>query len=124
MNKQPSSTIMTRLCWGVFFLVLVFLAFQVIPRALGQRDASKRSVAAQAPQSATGGLPGTRAPARPASPKIPAVRQSQLLPLSSLTRERSAVPSAAADAAQPGQAVSVAAPPNVGKDSRDTCPLV
>ena len=78
MNKQPSSTIMTRLCWGVFFLVLLFLGFQVIPRALGQRDASKRSAAAQMPQSATGGLPGTRAPAKPASPKIPAVRQSQL----------------------------------------------
>ena len=39
MNKQPSSTIMTRLCWGVFFLALLFLAFQVMPRALGQRDA-------------------------------------------------------------------------------------
>jgi len=45
MNKQPSSTIMTRLGWGVFFLALVFLAFQVIPRALGQRDAGKRSIA-------------------------------------------------------------------------------
>jgi hypothetical protein len=50
MNKQPSSTIMTRLCWGVFFLVLLFLGFQVIPRALGQRDASKRSVTAHMAQ--------------------------------------------------------------------------
>jgi hypothetical protein len=45
MKKQPSSTIMTGLCWGVFFLALVFLAFQVIPRALGQRDASKQAAA-------------------------------------------------------------------------------
>ena len=43
MNTKASSTIMTRLCWGAFFLVLVFLAFQVIPHALGQRnrDATK-----------------------------------------------------------------------------------
>ena len=55
MNKKPSSTIMTRLGWGVFFLALVFLAFQVIPRALGQRDAGKRSVATSMnrPQSPT-----------------------------------------------------------------------
>jgi hypothetical protein len=45
MNEQPSSTIITRLCWGVFFLALLFLAFQVIPRALGQRDASKQAAA-------------------------------------------------------------------------------
>src|SRR5437899_6156407 len=43
MNKQATSTITTRLRWGVFFLVLLFLVIQVIPRALGQRDASKRS---------------------------------------------------------------------------------
>ena len=41
MNKQPSSTIVTRLCWGVFFLVLLFLVIQVMPRALGQREGSK-----------------------------------------------------------------------------------
>ena len=41
MNKLPSSTIVTRLCWGVFFLVLLFLAIQVMPRALGQREDSK-----------------------------------------------------------------------------------
>jgi len=45
MNKQPSSTIMTRRSWNVFFLALLFLAFQVIPRALGQQDASKTSAA-------------------------------------------------------------------------------
>jgi hypothetical protein len=56
MNKQPSSTIMTRLGWGVFFLALVFLAFQVIPHALGQRDAGKQSV--------TGNVNRTQATAR------------------------------------------------------------
>ena len=52
MNKQPSSTIMTRLCWGVFFLALVFLAFQVIPRTLGQthsRGSKPSMTAAQMP---------------------------------------------------------------------------
>jgi plastocyanin len=43
MNKQPSSTIMTRLCRGVFFLALLFLAFQVMPRVLGQRDAATKA---------------------------------------------------------------------------------
>src|SRR4029453_2401492 len=52
MNKQPSSTIMTRLCWGVFFLALLFLAFQVIPRTLGQthsRGSKPSMTAAQKP---------------------------------------------------------------------------
>ena len=43
MNKQATTTIMTRLRWGAFFLVLLFLVIQVVPGALGQRDASKRS---------------------------------------------------------------------------------
>src|SRR2546430_239890 len=43
MNKATTTTIMMRLRWGAFFLVLLFLVIQVIPRALGQRDASKRS---------------------------------------------------------------------------------
>src|SRR5438105_3627256 len=43
MNKQTATTIMTRLRCGAFFLVLLFLVIQVIPRALGQRDASKTS---------------------------------------------------------------------------------
>src|SRR5437899_7015810 len=43
MNKQTTTTIITRLRWGAFFLVLLFLVIQLIPRALGQRDASKRS---------------------------------------------------------------------------------
>src|SRR5437870_8864235 len=43
MNKATTTTIMTRLRCGAFFLVLLFLVIQVIPRALGQRDASKTS---------------------------------------------------------------------------------
>jgi hypothetical protein len=37
MNKRTTSTITTRLRWGAFFLVLLFLVIQVMPRALGQR---------------------------------------------------------------------------------------
>src|SRR4051812_25033967 len=43
MNKQTTTTIMTRLRWGAFFLILLFLVIQVIPGAFGQRDASKKS---------------------------------------------------------------------------------
>src|SRR5438445_13070727 len=43
MNKQTTTTIITRLRWAAFFLVLLFLVIQVIPRAFGQRDAGKRS---------------------------------------------------------------------------------
>src|SRR5205807_2101298 len=43
MNTQTTTTLTTRLRWGAFFLVLLVLAIQVIPRVLGQRDASKRS---------------------------------------------------------------------------------
>jgi hypothetical protein len=92
MNKQPSSTIITRLCWGAFFLVLLFLAVQVIPPSLGQArsSGSKQSLAAaqmpqgpppatgavqtqpssirergSAPSSAPGALAGTYGPAKP-----------------------------------------------------------
>jgi Kelch motif len=44
MNKQTTTTIMTHLRWGVFFLVLLFLVIHVIPRALGQRDGSAPSL--------------------------------------------------------------------------------
>jgi len=44
MNKPTTTTILTRLRWDAFFLVLLFLVIQVIPRAFGQRDASKRSL--------------------------------------------------------------------------------
>ena len=43
MNTQTTTTLTTRLRWGAFFLVLLVLVIQVIPRVLGQRDASKRS---------------------------------------------------------------------------------
>src|SRR5437868_3096647 len=43
MNKRTTTTIITRLRWGAFFLVLLFLVIQVIPGAVGQRDAGKRS---------------------------------------------------------------------------------
>src|SRR5207247_10512223 len=73
MNKQPSSTLMTRLCWGVFFLALLFLAFQVMPLALGQsrNGAGKQTMAAsmqmpQVVQPATGAV--SRRPAVPALP--------------------------------------------------------
>jgi FG-GAP-like repeat len=40
MNKRTTTTIMTRLGWGAFFLALIFLAIQVMPRALGQRQSA------------------------------------------------------------------------------------
>src|SRR6266545_5125696 len=73
MKTQPSSTIMTRLCWCVFFLVLLFLGFQVIPRALGQRTIGKRSGAAHAPkvaQSATRSIDRSQAQTATGSVKI------------------------------------------------------
>src|SRR6266513_516873 len=52
MNKRSTTTIMTRLGWGASFLALIFLAIQVMPRALGQRqsaDISKGSSNVEAP---------------------------------------------------------------------------
>src|SRR5689334_8072333 len=43
MKKQINSTIKAHLLRSAFFLVLLLLVIHVIPRALGQRDASKRS---------------------------------------------------------------------------------
>src|SRR5438105_82411 len=43
MKKQLNSTIKAHLLRSAFFLVLLFLVIPVIPRALGQRDTSKRS---------------------------------------------------------------------------------
>src|ERR1700745_1493138 len=40
---KSAATILRRLRWGASFLVLLILVTQVIPRALGQRDTSKRS---------------------------------------------------------------------------------
>ena len=58
MNKRTTSTLMTRLRWGAFFLVLLFLVIQVMPRALGQRgqqDISKRTSDIQAPSDPASG---------------------------------------------------------------------
>src|SRR6187402_606705 len=42
MNKPPTSTIiLTRLRWGAAFVVLLLLVIHLVPRTLGQRDASK-----------------------------------------------------------------------------------
>src|SRR5437762_2613104 len=49
MNEPTTTTIVTRLRWDAFFLVLLFLVIQVIPRAFGQRDASKRSLDGEMP---------------------------------------------------------------------------
>ena len=43
MNKPTTVTTLTSLRWRVSFLVLLFLIIQMIPRALGQRDADKQS---------------------------------------------------------------------------------
>jgi hypothetical protein len=59
---------MTRLGWGAFFLVLFFLAIQVMPRALGQRESagiSKRSSDVEAPL-----LNQQAAPLTPAEPGV------------------------------------------------------
>src|SRR6266566_6362115 len=58
MNKRTTSTLMTHLRWGAFFLVLLFLVIQVMPRALGQRgqqDISKRTSDIQAPSDPASG---------------------------------------------------------------------
>src|SRR5581483_11789463 len=43
MNKPTTVAALTTLRWSVSFLVLLFLPIQMIPRALGQRDAHERS---------------------------------------------------------------------------------
>src|SRR6266700_2911199 len=58
MNKRTTITLMTHLRWGAFFLVLLFLVIQVMPRALGQRgqqDISKRTSDIQAPSDPASG---------------------------------------------------------------------
>jgi Galactose oxidase, central domain len=56
---------MMRLRWGAFFLVLLFLVIQVIPRALGQRDASKRPSDVEIPL-----LKQQSAPSAPLEPAV------------------------------------------------------
>src|SRR6266516_2487935 len=65
MNKRTTTRIMTRLGWGAFFLALIFLAIQVMPRALGQRqsaDISKGSSDVEAPLLPITGTLGTAPP--------------------------------------------------------------
>src|SRR5437762_1961505 len=58
MNNQRTTTIITNLRWGAFFVVLLFLVTHVIPRALGQRGqqtVSKRPSHVEAPSRLDGG---------------------------------------------------------------------
>jgi hypothetical protein len=49
MNKRTTTSIMMRLGWGAFFLVLLFLAIQWMPRALGQRELTNNSSDGEGP---------------------------------------------------------------------------
>jgi len=49
MNKRATTSIMMPLGGSAFFLVLLFLAIEVMPRALGQRQLSNKSSNAEAP---------------------------------------------------------------------------
>src|SRR6266566_4171667 len=49
MIKRTTTTIRTHLLWAVFLLILLFLAIQVMPRALGQRNISKKTLDVEAP---------------------------------------------------------------------------
>ncbi len=56
MKKQRTPTIITTFRWGAFFVVLLLLGIQVMPRALGQRGErviSKK--ASEAPSKPDGG---------------------------------------------------------------------
>ena len=74
MKKQINPAIRTHLHWAVSILILIFLAIQVMPRALGQSRSrgSKQSTVAGTPQVAPSSVranPGTSAvPTRPVSP--------------------------------------------------------
>src|SRR5689334_1801705 len=49
MNKPTTVTILTSLRWRLFFLLLLPLIIQMIPRAVGQRDADTKSWDAKSP---------------------------------------------------------------------------
>src|SRR2546423_755583 len=83
MNKQATTTIMTRLRWGAFFLVLLFLVIQVVPGALGQRDASKRSSDVEIPS-----LKQQPAPLEPGSKSLSHLDSGTWTPTSSLNTAR------------------------------------
>src|SRR5205807_4235770 len=46
---RRTTTTRTHLLWAVFLLILLFLAIQVMPRALGQRNISKKTLDVEAP---------------------------------------------------------------------------
>src|SRR6266513_2927868 len=54
MKKQRTRTIITAFRWGSFFVVLLILVIQVMPRALGQRDI-KITLNVKAPSNLDGG---------------------------------------------------------------------
>src|SRR6266480_4313393 len=83
MNKQATTTIMTRLRWGAFFLVLLFLVIQVVPGALGQRDASKRSSDVEIPL-----LNQQPPPLEPGSESLSHLNSGTWTPTSSLNTAR------------------------------------
>src|SRR2546421_4900558 len=83
MNKQATTTIMTRLRWGAFFLVLLFLVIQVVPGALGQRDASKRSSDVEIPS-----LKQQPAPLEPGSKSLCHLNSGTWTPTGSLNTAR------------------------------------
>ena len=82
MKKQIIAAITTHPVRAAFLLILLFLLGSVMHQALGQGNASNRSVAANisqvAPDSsgAVSAPPGV--PATPTSPQIPAIPKSQL----------------------------------------------
>src|SRR5437879_8380787 len=83
MNTQTTTTIATRLRWGAFFLVLLFLVIQVIPRALGQRDAGKRSSDVEIPL-----LNQNPAPLEPGSKSLSQLDSGTWTPTGSLNTAR------------------------------------
>src|SRR5438552_4371302 len=87
MNKQATTTIMTRLRWGAFFLVLLFLVIQVVPGALGQRDASKRSSDVEIPL-----LKQQPAPLEPGSKSLSHLDGGTWTPTGSLNTARHGYP--------------------------------
>src|SRR5947208_935280 len=58
MKKQRTTTTITNFRWGAFFIVLLFLVIQVMPRALGERGQqviSRRTPHVEPPSQLDGG---------------------------------------------------------------------
>jgi hypothetical protein len=112
---------MTRLCWCVFFLVLLFLGFQVIPRALGQRNVTKRNVARPA---AAGSQVVTQSATRSIDrSQVPTATGSIPIDSSQLTRDYRRAPSARAPGA-PAQKLTVPAGAQLGPPATSSGPGV